>query len=151
MLRLHSHPRLLEAAYERSHGLLRPFQRWMVSGGVVERFFVALERVFKGAVFDCCLCGQCVLHRAGMTCPMTCPKTMRNGPCGGVTVSGNCEIAPETQCVWLQAWERSRKMRVHGDEILGILPPQRRELEGDSAWINEMSGEAGRTPAGWAE
>ena len=145
------HPRLLEAVYERSHWLLRPFRLWMVSGGVVERFFVFFERVFKGVIFDCCQCGQCVLHRAGMTCPMTCPKNMRNGPCGGVTASGNCEIIPETKCVWLQAWERSKEMRVYGDEILGILPPRKGQLDGGSAWINGLSGAAGQTPAGWAE
>ena len=38
------------------------------------------------------MCGQCVLHSTGMTCPMTCPKTLRNGPCGGVREDGDCEV-----------------------------------------------------------
>jgi len=43
-----------------------------------------VEHAVKGPVWDCRMCGQCVLHSTGMTCPMTCPKTLRNGPCGGV-------------------------------------------------------------------
>ncbi|MGA1216231.1 MAG: methylenetetrahydrofolate reductase C-terminal domain-containing protein, partial [Candidatus Nanopelagicales bacterium] len=41
-----------------------------------------IEHAVKKPVWDCRMCGQCVLHSTGMTCPMTCPKTLRNGPCG---------------------------------------------------------------------
>ena len=30
-----------------------------------------LEDSVKGAVWDCRMCGQCVLHATGWTCPMT--------------------------------------------------------------------------------
>ena len=50
-----------------------------------------IERSTKGPVFGCKMCGQCVLHSTGLTCPMTCPKTLRNGPCGGVRPDGGCE------------------------------------------------------------
>ena len=53
------------------------------------------------------MCGQCVLHDTGMTCPMTCPKTLRNGPCGGVREDGHCEVKPEMRCVWVKADERA--------------------------------------------
>jgi hypothetical protein len=43
-----------------------------------------VEKAVKGPVFGCRMCGQCVLHSTGLTCPMTCPKQLRNGPCGGV-------------------------------------------------------------------
>jgi len=148
---LQRYPRLLEVVYEGSYWLLRPFRRWMVPGGAIERVFVALEKVLKGAIFDCRMCGDCVLHSTGMTCPMTCPKNMRNGPCGGVSVNGHCEIIPEMQCVWMQAWERSKKMRVYGDDFLGILPPPIRHLQDGSAWINDFSGIAGQVPSGWVE
>ena len=42
-----------------------------------------IEAAVKKPVFGCQMCGQCVLHSTGMTCPMNCPKTLRNGPCGG--------------------------------------------------------------------
>ena len=66
-----------------------------------------IEKATKGPVFGCKMCGQCVLHSTGLTCPMTCPKTLRNGPCGGVRADGTCEVKPEMQCVWLKAYERS--------------------------------------------
>src|SRR5256885_1250612 len=46
--------------------------------GAVEQ----IEHAVKGRVFGCQMCGQGVLHSTGLTCPMTCPKTLRNGPCG---------------------------------------------------------------------
>ena len=151
MLRLHGHPRLLESAYRCSRRMFLPFRRWMIPGSMVERVFVVLERTLKGVAFDCRMCGECVLHRAGMTCPMSCPKEMRNGPCGGVAPDGSCEVASETECVWLRAWERSREMRFHGNAILHVLPPLNHRLQDGSAWINEISGVAGQEPAAWAE
>ena len=53
-----------------------------------------IEHALKKPIWDCRMCGQCVLHSTGMTCPMTCPKTLRNGPCGGVRENGNCEVVP---------------------------------------------------------
>ena len=82
---------------------------------------------------------------------MTCPKNMRNGPCGGVRQNGNCEIIPEMKCVWMQAWDRSKRMRVYGDEILTILPPRKGQLQDGSAWINDFTGIAVQHPAGWVE
>jgi hypothetical protein len=109
------------------------------------------EKVGKGAIFDCRMCGQCVLHSTGMTCPMTCPKNMRNGPCGGVRPNGHCEIIPDMPCVWVQAWQRSREMPIYGDDMLHVLPPLNRSLEGSSAWINDFTGLSQRLPPGWEE
>lgn len=142
---LQDHPRLLETAYAATHKLLRPFRRWLRPGGGVEWAFVQAEKVGKGFLFDCRMCGQCVLHSTGMTCP----KNMRNGPCGGVRLDGNCEILPEMPCVWAQAWERMTRMPRYGDQIRRILPPLDRRLEGTSAWINDYSAVASRSPAGW--
>jgi hypothetical protein len=123
----------------------------MRPGGAVERVFVFGETISKGPLFDCRMCGQCVLHNTGMTCPMTCPKNMRNGPCGGVRPDGHCEIKPEMPCIWALAWDRSRRMPLYGQEIMRPLPPLDRRLEGTSAWINDFTGVAGRAPAGWDE
>jgi hypothetical protein len=142
-------PRLLEAAYRGTLALLRPLGRRLRRGGWVERAFVAGEKLTKGPLFDCRMCGQCILHSTGMTCPMTCPKTMRNGPCGGVRLDGQCEVKPEMACVWLLAWERSKSMPTFGHEIRRVQPPLDRRLEGSAAWINHATGDAGRVPAGW--
>lgn len=146
---LQNHPRFLESVYGATHRALHPFRRWLKPGGWLERFFIGAEKMSKGAIFDCRMCGQCVLHSTGMTCPMTCPKNLRNGPCGGVRLDGHCEVIPEMPCVWVQAWERSKEMPRHGSEMLKVLPPLNRRLEGSSAWINDFTGVSQKTPAGW--
>lgn len=148
---LQNHPHLLEIAYDATHKLLRPFRSWLKPGGAVEKIFVQGEIVSKGVVFNCQMCGQCVLHSTGMTCPMNCPKNLRNGPCGGVRSNGHCEIKPEMPCVWVQAWERSKDMPMYGSEILHVLPPVNRRLQGTSAWINDVTGESKKVPVGWTE
>jgi hypothetical protein len=82
---------------------------------------------------------------------MTCPKEMRNGPCGGVRPDGRCEVLPDMACVWAQAWERSKRMPVNGREILHILPPVDHRLKDSSAWISEIRGTGMGTPTGWDE
>ena len=97
----------------------------------------ALERGVKGVLFDCRMCGACVLSQTGMTCPMNCPKQMRNGPCGGVRQNGHCEVKPEMRCVWVQAWEGSRRM-MEGDRLFEIQPPVDRSREGTSSWLRVL-------------
>jgi hypothetical protein len=80
------------AIYQAAYKAMLPFRRWLLPGSRAERVFIWLEKLSKGAIFDCRMCGQCVLHNTGMTCPMTCPKSMRNGPCGGVRPDGRCEV-----------------------------------------------------------
>lgn len=146
---LQNTPQLLEVAYNATHQLLRPFKRWLKPGGRLEKLFVRGERLSKGAVFDCRMCGQCVLHSTGMTCPMTCPKNLRNGPCGGVRANGHCEVIPEMRCVWVQAWERSKHMPTYGPDIHQIVPPLNRTLQDTSAWINDATGVGQAPPTGW--
>jgi methylene-tetrahydrofolate reductase-like protein len=35
------------------------------------------------------------------------PEQLRNGPCGGVSPIGECEVHPGVRCVWLVAFERA--------------------------------------------
>jgi hypothetical protein len=42
---------------------------------------------------------------------MNCPKTIRNGPCGGVRENGHCEVKPEMRCVWVAAWDGASRMK----------------------------------------
>lgn len=102
--------------------------------GRVERPVKFVEKTVKGFMFDCRMCGQCVLSSTGMSCPMTCPKQLRNGPCGGVRANGHCEIEPEMPCVWVKAWEGSRNM-VQGDTILNVQKPVNQSLRETSSWL----------------
>ena len=149
MLRwLQNYPRVLETLYDFTDRALKPFQRWLKPGGVVERTFIVTERIGKGAIFNCQMCGQCVLHSTGLTCPMNCPKTLRNGPCGGVRANGHCEVKPEMRCVWVKAVERSRKLP-WSEEIHDLRPPVDNRLEGTSSWINYATKRDKVTPKGW--
>lgn len=136
---LQDHPRVLEVVYQATLRGLTPFRRWLRPGGSVERVFILAERATKGPLFDCRMCGQCVLHQTGMTCPMTCPKELRNGPCGGVRLDGTCEVIPAMLCPWVLAWKRAERMPVHGAEIERVLPPLDRRRIGTSAWINDLT------------
>jgi hypothetical protein len=146
---LQDRPAWLEAAYVAAARGLRPFRRWLIAGGWVEAALIAAEELTKGVVFDCSMCGSCVLHSTGMTCPMTCPKNMRNGPCGGVQEDGRCEILRDRPCIWVQAWRRADQMPRFGQEIERLLPPLDRRLQGGSAWIHDFEGSATEAPAGW--
>ena len=146
---LQDHPAWLEVAHAATARGLHPFRRWLRRGGWAEQALIAAEELGKQAVFDCRMCGSCVLHSTGMTCPMTCPKNMRNGPCGGVQEDGRCEILRDQPCIWVLAWRRAEHMPRNGREIDLLLPPLDRRLEGGSAWINDLEGIATEAPAGW--
>jgi len=111
------------------------------------------EHLVKGPVWGCQMCGQCVLHSTGMTCPMNCPKTLRNGPCGGVRENGHCEVKPEMKCVWTKAYERSVSLpipTVWREEFNHLRPPVDTRLKGTSSWRNFFSKRDRWVPAGWA-
>ena len=146
---LQNHPQFLELNYRIVFRILGLFNRWLVPGGFTEQIFARIELITKGPIFDCRMCGQCVLHDTGMTCPMTCPKNIRNGPCGGVLLNGNCEIIPEQSCIWVQAWERSARMAHYSEDIQQIRPPLNNQLQGTSAWINDLNRDIPLRPKGW--
>ena len=58
----------------------------------LQKPFVAVEKITKGFLLDSQTCGQCIVGSTGLSCPMNCPKSLRNGPCGGVRPDGKCEI-----------------------------------------------------------
>jgi hypothetical protein len=148
---LKNHPRFLERAYhfsKRVFTALYPFLK-RIAPQRIESFIIWNEKLFKGWIFNCQMCGQCVLHSTGMTCPMNCPKNIRNGPCGGVRLNGHCEVIPELYCVWVQAWERSQQMDHYSHEIRIIQPPVDRSLQNTSSWINMFEQIDVQTPDGW--
>ena len=112
---------------------LHPFWKF-VGYSRAEKPVVLVEKAVKSFLFDCRMCGQCALSDTGMSCPMNCPKSLRNGPCGGVRANGNCEVEPDMPCVWVQAWKGSRHMQA-GDNILKVQPPVNHSYRGSSAWL----------------
>jgi len=112
----------------------------------LERPMAAVEKAVKGLLFDCQMCGQCALSQTGMSCPMNCPKTLRNGPCGGVRPNGHCEVKPEMRCVWVEAVAGSERMRQGGAAIRAVRPPVDRTLVGTSSWLRVARDKAAPAP-----
>jgi hypothetical protein len=128
--------RLLDALYGVFEKLLIASDPLLTKIGYerLERPVAAVERLSKGFFFDCRMCGQCALSRTGMSCPMNCPKTIRNGPCGGVRADGNCEVIPAMRCVWIEAHEgnlRIGKPNRHGTVHTALD----NRLWGRSSWL----------------
>lgn len=137
------HSRMLEAVYAGFERMLRfgaPLAR-RIGLERLERPVAALEGAVKGALFDCRMCGQCALSSTGLSCPMNCPKSLRNGPCGGVRQDGHCEVYPQMPCVWVQAWEGSQQMK-GGERIRDVQPPIDNRLKGRSSWLAVMAAAA---------
>ena len=130
-------------AFEVLYALIDPFVQRLepllrgIGYDRVERPVALVEGGLKAVLFDCHMCGQCVLSATGMTCPMNCPKQVRNGPCGGVRANGSCEIDPAMTCVWLDAVRGSSAMR-RGAAIERVLPPVDWTLAGSSAWLRHI-------------
>src|SRR5262249_29887147 len=130
------HARALErfyAAFEQALIALDPVFR-RLGEARLGRPVAAIERGVKGLLFDCQMCGRCVLSSTGMSCPMNCPKNLRNGPCGGVRADGRCEVKPEMACVWVQAWAGAERM-AKAASILEVQRPVEHSLKGSSAWL----------------
>jgi hypothetical protein len=130
------HARSLGALYRRFERLLKTSEPLLrrIGYGRLEPPVAAVERGVKGLLFDCRMCGQCVLSATGLSCPMNCPKSLRNGPCGGVRPDGHCEVLPWMRCVWVEAVEGSRRLP-EGDAILSVQKPIDHRLWGRSAWL----------------
>lgn len=78
--------------------------------------YPALDTRFAGRRFDhelaerCIACGSCILHQTGGICPITrCPKSLLNGPCGGV-YNGKCEVDRSNDCAWILIYNRLKEL-----------------------------------------
>jgi len=140
------HARGLEVFYARFERVLVALHPlWKAIGYErLERPVAAIERVVKGLLFDCRMCGQCVLGATGMSCPMNCPKHLRNGPCGGVRADGHCEVQPEMRCVWVEAYAGSQRMVAGRDAIKVVQIAVDWRLEGRSSWLKVARDQGGR-------
>lgn len=70
-----------------------------------------------------------------MSCPMNCPKNLRNGPCGGVRADGHCEVKPEMACVWIEAFHGSARIRGRAVALQTVQSPVDWRGHGRSAWL----------------
>jgi len=108
--------------------------RWIDKRPAAAHALEQLELLGKKSTFGCQACGNCVLGEMEYVCPMTCPKNLRNGPCGG-TFNGQCEVIPEKACVWVQVYDTARAAnRIEG--LKQFIPPRNRSLQGTSSFIN---------------
>jgi hypothetical protein len=112
----------------------------------LERPVAAVERSVKGLLFDCRMCGQCILSSTGMSCPMNCPKNLRNGPCGGVRADGYCEVNSQMRCVWLLAFAGAERIPGGIERIREFQAPVDRRLEGHSSWLRLVRERTGLAP-----
>jgi hypothetical protein len=137
-----THSRKLEAVYRN----FEPVLIWLhplfkaIGYGRMEKPVRIVEKAVKSLMFDCQMCGKCALGSTGMSCPMNCPKSIRNGPCGGVRLDGNCEVKPEMRCVWVEAWRGSQQMR-DSQAIRQVQLPVDNLLKGSSSWLREVRAE----------
>jgi methylenetetrahydrofolate reductase (NADPH) len=97
--------------------------------------FERVELAIKKPLFGCQACGNCVLGHLEYVCPQTCPKQMRNGPCGG-TDGGRCEVTPDKPCIWVAVYDRARTSPGGLDGLRTYVPPPDRRLRDTSSWIN---------------
>jgi hypothetical protein len=129
----------------RLHRLLEPNRLWYRLAVLLEynpalyRVFTWAERRTKHRLFGCRMCGQCALPATAYTCPETCPKQLRNGPCGGVSAEGQCEVYPDLRCVWVVAYERAERAG-HAADLRRLSRPIDQRRWGESSWVNYWRG-----------
>ena len=134
------HARQLQTLYAGIERVLVRIDPWLARIGHrrFDKPLLLVEKATKGVLVDSQSCGQCILSYTGMSCPMNCPKKMRNGPCGGVRPDGTCEVDRTMNCVWVQAWEGNKRLGSTPPPIQVIQPPVDHRLIGHSAWLREL-------------
>ncbi len=101
--------------------------------------FPALNTIFVGVDRDlgwfeenCRTCRECVIGDTAGICPITrCAKSLFNGPCGGTSRDGKCEVSKETPCAWYEIFKRLKDQN-RLENILKIKPARE--------WRNQTRG-----------
>ncbi len=107
-----------------------PFKRDPFGTRVLE----SVERLIKGPMFGCRMCGNCLLQETAFICPMECPKGERNGPCGGSTTE-YCYVDKTRPCVWYKIYDRAFRMG-REEMLLEVLPPLDWDKTGGETWAD---------------
>jgi methylenetetrahydrofolate reductase (NADPH) len=105
-----------------------PFKRETLGN----RALAAIERMVKGPMFGCRMCGNCLLQETAFICSMECPKGIRNGPCGGSTEE-HCYVDETRPCMWYQIYDRAFSMG-RQEKLLEVLPPLDWNKVGTETW-----------------
>ena len=96
------------------------------------RFLISLEKLVKGPIWGCRMCGNCLLQETALICPMECPKGIRNGPCGGSTPE-HCYVDETRPCMWYKIHDRAFKLG-RQEMLLEVLPPLDWDKVGGETW-----------------
>lgn len=96
------------------------------------RMLILAEKMVKGPLWGCRMCGNCLLQETAFICPMECPKGLRNGPCGGSTEE-YCYVDETRPCIWYKIYDRAFKMG-REEMLLEVLPPLDWEKVGGETW-----------------
>lgn len=107
-----------------------PFKRQKFS----LRLLAWIERIVKGPLFGCRMCGNCLLQETAFICPMECPKGLRNGPCGGSTPE-YCYVDKTRKCVWYLIYRRAFS-KGREEKLMEVLPPLDWEKVGGETWAD---------------
>lgn len=118
-------PRRYQAAF-------RPYRK--SEDGAFLRAITHGERSIKGALFGCRMCGNCILEQTALICPMTCPKGLRNGPCGGATPD-SCEVDPSRPCTWYLIYDKASRKGLE-DRLLEVSAPLDGDRVGRETWLD---------------
>jgi len=113
--------------------LLTSLFRWIDRHPSLAHATERAEFVLKRPLFGCEACGNCVLGHMEYVCPQTCPKSLRNGPCGG-TFLGQCEVE-QKPCIWTEVYARAKSTH-RLDDLRAYIPPRNPALRNTSSWIN---------------
>lgn len=98
------------------------------------RWRARVERMIKGPLYGCRMCGNCLLQETAFICPMECPKGLRNGPCGGSTPE-KCYVDETRKCIWYCIFDKAVKMG-REEKLLEVLPPLDWDKVGTETWAD---------------
>ncbi len=115
--------------------------------GLTTRALTSIERFIKGALFGCRMCGNCILGQTAFICPLTCPKGLRNGLCGGSSPE-SCEVDPSRPCTWHRIYERAEKLG-RLDRLLEINAPLDGSRVGRETWLDLLRYRKSRGEGPW--
>jgi methylenetetrahydrofolate reductase (NADPH) len=102
-----------------------------------ERVLIALERLVKGLLFNCSMCGNCLLQETAYICPMLCPKGLRNGPCGS-GATGGCCVDLGGRRIIKKIYERAEELGTM-DRLLEVQAPLDWSHVGRETWGTVVS------------